>query len=105
MDWIIRSHYDRAAVLAASLFLIACSFFIWRSAAEFGSDFSANQAVAGARKAPLSKAEELEKPLRNPPASAVDRRSIRAICSRTTLYRDERFPRDAANDRDPSTCS
>ncbi|MEP6685716.1 MAG: Amuc_1099 family pilus-like system protein [Verrucomicrobiota bacterium] len=69
MDW-IRSHYDRFAVLTASLFLIVCSFFIWRSAAQFGADFSANQAAAGTRKAPLSKAEELEKAaekLRQPP--------------------------------------
>jgi hypothetical protein len=59
MDW-IRAHYDRAAVLAASLFLIVCSFFTWRSAAQFGADFAANQFVGGSRKVPLSKVEELE---------------------------------------------
>ncbi len=60
MDW-IRSHYDRFAVLMASLFLIVCAFFIWRNAAQFGADFSASRVMPRPKKPEPSTAEALAK--------------------------------------------
>lgn len=40
MNW-IRANYDRVAVLAASVFLILCAFFIWRATAGFSESFAA----------------------------------------------------------------
>jgi hypothetical protein len=50
MNW-LRSHYDRVAVLAGALFLVACAFFIWRSAAAFPENFSALQPPGAAKTA------------------------------------------------------
>jgi hypothetical protein len=44
MDW-LRANYDRAAVLAAALFLILCAGFIFLSASGFGEKFSALQSL------------------------------------------------------------
>ena len=60
MDW-IRANYDRVAVLAAALFLVACSFFIWRSAAQFGTDFAAFKlSPPPGKRAPCQSDRELE---------------------------------------------
>lgn len=58
MDW-IRIHYERVAGIAAVLFLLCCSVFIWRSAAQFGSNFSSPPAPAPKPAAPPTKATEM----------------------------------------------
>lgn len=60
MDW-IRTNYDRFAVLVAALFLLLCSFFIWRSASQFADNFAALQSSPPTRKAgPLPNATALQ---------------------------------------------
>ena len=44
MDW-LRTNYERAAVLAAALFLILCAVFIFLSASGFSERFSAFQNI------------------------------------------------------------
>ena len=44
MVW-LRANYDRAAVLAAAVFLILCAFFIFLHASGFGVRFGALQNV------------------------------------------------------------
>ena len=44
MDW-LRANYDRAAALAAALFLILCAVFIFLGASGFSEKFSALQSV------------------------------------------------------------
>ncbi|MEO8952869.1 MAG: Amuc_1099 family pilus-like system protein [Chthoniobacterales bacterium] len=39
MDW-VRTHYERAAVLAAALFLLVCAIFIWLAAGSFQDRFA-----------------------------------------------------------------
>ncbi|MDQ2918410.1 MAG: hypothetical protein M3R10_00815 [Verrucomicrobiota bacterium] len=61
MNW-IRANYDRVAVLAGAAFLILCAFFIWRSAADFGSTFASLHAGGAPKRAAQSeKALELER--------------------------------------------
>ena len=60
MDW-LRIHYDRVAVTAAVIFLFVSAVSIWRSAAQFGTNFSALQAAPSPKKPkPPGKAAELE---------------------------------------------
>jgi hypothetical protein len=60
MDW-IRTHYERVTVLAAALFLLLTSIFIFNNALHFGSNFVAEQAVPPPKPAkPPAKALELE---------------------------------------------
>lgn len=69
MDW-LRANYDRAAVLAAALFLILCSAFIFMNATAFDAQFEALQNVPPPNnKIPAGKApdiaeaiQKLEKP-------------------------------------------
>jgi hypothetical protein len=59
MNW-IRLNYDRAAVLAAALFLLLCSIFIFLSAASFNEKFSAAQNAPPPKgAAPADKAPEI----------------------------------------------
>lgn len=59
MDW-IRTHYDRALVIAAALLLLFCSLSILRNAVQFGANF-ANQVSPPPKAAkPPPKAVELE---------------------------------------------
>jgi hypothetical protein len=60
MDW-IRAHYERVTVLVAAAFLLLSSISIFRSAVQFGTSFSAQQAVAPPKSAkPPPKAVELD---------------------------------------------
>ena len=60
MDW-LRIHYDRVAVTAAVIFLFVSAVSIWRSAAQFGTNFAALQAAPSPKKPkPPGKAAELE---------------------------------------------
>ena len=57
-----RTHYERIAVIAAAAFLLACAFFIWRSASSFSENFAGLQARGtGKPAAPPPNAVELEK--------------------------------------------
>src|SRR4030095_1413589 len=59
MDW-LRANYDRAAVLAAALFLILCAGFIFLSASGFGERFSALQSLPPPHnKIPASQVREI----------------------------------------------
>ncbi len=59
MDW-LRTNYDRAAVLAAALFLILCALFIFLSSSGFSEKFSALQNVPPPQnKIPAGKAPEI----------------------------------------------
>jgi hypothetical protein len=44
MDW-FRANYDRAAALAAALFLVLCAGFIFLGASSFGKKFGALQSM------------------------------------------------------------
>src|SRR5947209_890493 len=59
MDW-ARQHYERVTLIAASLLLAICAFFIWRSASDFGGELTS--IGSGARKpaTPPGKALEVE---------------------------------------------
>ena len=60
MDW-IRAHYDRVAVIAAVAFLFIGAVMIWRSAARFGENFSAQQIAPTPKKpSPPGRARDLE---------------------------------------------
>ena len=78
MNW-VRENYERVAVSAATLFLLACAFFIWRSASGFDANFAALQAPGPAKAAaPPAKALELEAAaakLRQPPQWTFSGRS------------------------------
>jgi hypothetical protein len=59
MDW-LRTNYDRAALLAAALFLLLCAIFIFLSASNFSENFSALQNVPPPNnKIPAGKAPEI----------------------------------------------
>ncbi len=59
MDW-LRTNYDRAAVLAAALFLVLCALFIFLSASGFSERFSSLQNVPPPRnQIPAGKAPEI----------------------------------------------
>jgi hypothetical protein len=59
MNW-LRTNYDRAAVLAAALFLILCALFIFLGASGFSERFSALQNVPPPNnKIPAGKAPEI----------------------------------------------
>jgi hypothetical protein len=59
MNW-IWTHYDRAAVLAAALFLVLCALFIFLSAGTFNERFSALQnAPPPNNKIPSGRAPEI----------------------------------------------
>ena len=70
MDW-VRSNYDRVAVFVGAAFLLLCAFFIWRSAADFESNFATiNSTGPQQPAAPPVKAVELDaaaQKLRQPP--------------------------------------
>ena len=78
MDW-IRTHYERALVIAAAAFLLICSVAILRNAAQFGQTFVAQQVVPPPKPAtPPAKALELEaasKKLEQPPQWTFSGRS------------------------------
>jgi hypothetical protein len=60
MDW-LRTHYDRVAVTAAVIFLFVSAVSIWRSAAQFGTNFAVLHAAASPKKPkPPGRAAELE---------------------------------------------
>lgn len=60
MDW-IRAHYERVVVIAAVAFLFITAVAIWRSAAQFGATFSAQQIAPPPKKpSPPGRASELE---------------------------------------------
>lgn len=69
MDW-LRTHYDRAAVLASALFLVLCAIFIFLSASSFREQYSALQNVpppkskipAGEAPAIVAAMEKLQSP-------------------------------------------
>ena len=59
MDW-VRTHYERAAVLAAALFLLLCALFIFLSAGSFDENFSGlHNAPAPNNQIPEGRAPEL----------------------------------------------
>jgi hypothetical protein len=59
MNW-LRANYNRAALLAAALFLLLCSIFIFLSAASFNEKFSAAQNASPPRSVrPAGKASEI----------------------------------------------
>ena len=61
MDW-LRANYERAAVLAAALFLLICAVFIFLSTGSFAEKFSGLQrAVAPNNQIPEGHAPEVEK--------------------------------------------
>ena len=61
MTW-IRTHYDRAAVLAAALFLLCSALLILRSVLQFGENFSVLQVSPPPKPAlPPPRAVELER--------------------------------------------
>ena len=61
MTW-LRAHYDRAAVLAAAVFLLFSALLIIRSVSQFGENFSARQVSPPPRPAlPPPKAIEMER--------------------------------------------
>ena len=63
MTW-IRAHYDRVAVLAAALFLLASALLIIRNVARFGENFAALQAPPPPKPAvPPPKAVKMEQAL------------------------------------------
>ncbi|CAN5516284.1 hypothetical protein BH18VER1_BH18VER1_01500 [soil metagenome] len=68
---LLRTHYDRLAVLLAALFLLGCSFSIWRSASSFDENFGTLQPAGPAKApAPPERALEIENAmakLRRPP--------------------------------------
>lgn len=74
-----RAQYERAAVLAAALFLLACAFFIWRNASTFETKFAGVQTLAtGKPAAPPAAAMELAgalAKLRQPPQWTFSGRS------------------------------
>jgi hypothetical protein len=77
MDW-LRTHYDRVAVIAGALFLLLCSFFIWRSAAAFEEHYTVAGPGPQRTAIELGKAAELEdaaQKLRNPPQWTFSGRS------------------------------
>ena len=60
MNW-VRSNYDRVALIAAIVFLLACAFLIWRNAAAFEQNFASLQPSGPAKGAvPPANAVELE---------------------------------------------
>jgi len=48
MDW-VKANYDRVAVIAAAVFLLLCSFLIWRNATGFSENFIAAQTSTQAK--------------------------------------------------------
>ncbi len=78
MSW-IRANLDRVALIAGTLFLFLCAFFIWRNAAGFAVNF-ASLKPSGPPKAPAptEKALELEnaiKKVAQPPQWSFSGRS------------------------------
>ena len=59
MDW-IRAHYERVAVLAAAAFLLLSSISIFRSAVQFGTNFSQQAGSPPKSAKPPPKAVELD---------------------------------------------
>jgi hypothetical protein len=78
MNW-VRANYDRLALLSGVLFLVLCAFLIWRSAADFSSNFDSLQAAPASKPAaPTEKALALEaaaKKLAQPPQWTFSGRS------------------------------
>jgi hypothetical protein len=78
MDW-LRENYDRAAVLAASLFLLLCAVFIFLGANGFDEKFAGlENAPAPNQKIPAGRSAELAdvmKRLENPPQWTFSSRS------------------------------
>jgi hypothetical protein len=70
MDW-LRKNYDRAALIAAALFLSICSISVWRATKQFNAEFAALQTAPPPKAASApAKAVELEtawKKLNQPP--------------------------------------
>jgi hypothetical protein len=78
MNW-IRTHYDRAILMAAVVFLFFCAISIWQSAAWFGTNLTVQRTAALPKPArPPAKAVELEraaKKLEQPPQWTFNGRS------------------------------
>jgi hypothetical protein len=76
MNW-IRTHYDRAALAVAAIFLFICSVWIWRSAAEFGRNFAVGPAATPGKgtSAPGKALETAAEKLRQPPQWTFSGRS------------------------------
>ena len=68
MNW-IRANYDRVAVIAGTLFLLLCAFFIWRNAATFEENFASMQSTGPTKTAapPAVELEAAAEKLRQPP--------------------------------------
>jgi hypothetical protein len=64
MDW-IRANYDRAAVLAAALFLLLCAVFIFLGTGSFDENFAGMQnAPAPNNRIPAGRAPEIAEAMR-----------------------------------------
>ena len=78
MDW-IKTHYDRVALIAAAILLFLCAFSIWRSAGQFGANFSTLQATSRPKEASPPAAavalDEASKKLKEPPQWTFSGRS------------------------------
>jgi hypothetical protein len=60
MDW-IKTHYDRVALIAATIFLFICAVSIWWSAAQFGNKLAQQAAPPPKAASPPGKAVELDR--------------------------------------------
>ena len=107
MDW-FRANYDRAAALAAALFLILCAGFIFLGASGFGEKFGALQScrrrITKSRQARRPEIVEAMAQLQS--ALAVDfQRTLRALRAGKTFYRPGWPARDFAKHAPPSACA
>lgn len=58
---LLREHYERVLLIAAAILLFVCSIFVWKNAANFGSQLSVMPPAPGLKSAsPMAKAQELD---------------------------------------------